>query len=105
MFSAPKSCAAAIPDISELGIFGLRIEDNATHAGIWIKPNGSVWVTSSAAGDFENALMVKADGTSLVDLGGQRISATDASQQIQYMNQFEDRTLQIDVEGFKMNIR
>lgn len=97
-----NSCAAGMPAISTLGIFGLYSSETTTNdAGVWIRPTGSTWSTNQANGVFGHANNVPA-------IGGQRQCMTNGSQQIDYQNDNNvtaDAATRIDVEGYVLNIR
>lgn len=96
-WSAATSCAAGMPSHSELGIFGLEASDNDNTCQLIIRPNGSTWNTAVA-----NSIYLDATGTgdSSNVMGGQRLCATDGSQQIQYYNLTGDASTTVSVEGF-----
>lgn len=100
-WSAAQDCSDCIPAISTMGIFGLKAqEDDAATAAIWIRPNGTTWVT-----DAENGTYIDTSGGTAPVIGMQRQCMTDSSQQIQYFNNTGDSGTSIDIEGFILNIR
>ena len=102
-WSSAEDCSAAIPSTSTMGIFGLKSKDSGTTTcGVWIKPNGSTWI--STFDETTAASGVVAIATD--DIGsGQRLCATDGSQQIQYANMTGDSATVISVEGYISNLR
>jgi len=96
VWSGVTSCSAAMPAISNLGVFGVYVTHAGSACGVWIRPNGSTWS------------LVDSDGNSVFGyayVAGQRISATDNSQNIQYANHAGDTATTISLEGFYYNIR
>ena len=100
-WSGALSCL--IPAISNMGMFGMMLGDNDTSdSWMFIRPNGSTWST-----DDENGIGQSSTAGGAHDIGGQRLCATDSSQQIQLYNKdtgASDST-SVDVEGYFLNIR
>ena len=91
-----------MPEISTMGIFGGSATDNTTTTfGLWIRPNGSFFVTNPA-----NAIAYGETGqaSGSTDASQSHI-ATDSLQQIQYQNDVGDSATRIDVHGHILNIR
>lgn len=103
-WSAAIDCSDGIPAFSIMGIFGLKFEENDSSAtSMFIRPNGSTWVT-----EIENGIGQAATQGGAHDLSGQRQCATDISQQIQLYNRDDGGTTDatvVDVEGFLINSR
>ncbi len=96
-----SATAVIMPSTSSMGIFGLLTQEGSgTTAGLWIRPNGSTWATENSNGVF---MQISASGN--VYIGGQRVCATDGSQQIQYQNESGDDNIRVDVEGYISNLR
>lgn len=75
--------ACRMPSTSQLGVFGLGLLDGgglATGHVIFIRPNGSTWNTT-----WTNGISGYVNKAS-IGHSGQRVCATDSSQQIQYQN-------------------
>ncbi len=100
-WSGAVSCAAGIPEISKVGIFGLVADDNSANGTAYtaIRPNGSGW--PSPATDRENAVQVS--NLTSGSVTGQRECFTDSSQQIQHFEENASDSVVIDVEGFVIN--
>jgi len=100
-WSSALSCAAAMPAISRLGIFGLRAEGDSgnDNALVSIRPNGSTWGTG-----LENGIYVRTAGTTN-KVAGQRMCMTDATQQIQYYNYSDVDATAISVEGYMIDLQ
>lgn len=100
-WSGETSCAAAMPAISTMGIFGLYTFDGADSViGLWIRPSGSTWSV-----DEENGIYETEPASGDYGMSSQRWCATDNSQQIQYYQHANDDNVEIDIEGFMVNIR
>lgn len=99
VWSAATSCASAMPSNSLVAIFGLySTQVGGSVSGVWIRPNGS-----SLAADVENGIYIETPGGGNPAIGGQRISMTDSSNQINYFNDVGDSSTSIDIEGFYLN--
>jgi hypothetical protein len=93
VWSSAVDCSDGIPPTSELGIFGMYARDDDAARGVWIRPNGTTWATGE-----ENGIYAASATPNYI--AGQRICATDSSQQIQNYNDVNDDGTGIDVEGY-----
>jgi len=103
VWSSPLSCAAAIPQVSTMGVFGLYAYGAGEGAAIYIKPNGSNWHAS-----LENGIYAFAYPNDWAGVAGQRWCVTDSSQQIQHYHYSVSAggdQITIDVEGYIVDIR
>ncbi len=99
---AAGDCATLIPALSDMGVFGLYVNHSGTQtrAGIWIRPNGTTW---EGITHYANGLWIGAGN----GIGGQRRCMLEAgTQKINYIvDTGDDAIIEIDVEGYVMNIR
>ena len=99
-WSSALPCIKGMPATSACGIFGLYYDQTTSQVGIMIRPNSSTWKSNIQSEDATCAYFVSSDS----QIAGQRISATDSSQQIQYYT-YGAGTTAISVEGYYLNIR
>ncbi len=88
-------CSGAMPSISTLGIFGLTLTKTNENGAISIKAKGQTWDTG-----LENTLALYTVGHTGGNVSGQRICATDSSQDITVTDVVAVASRAIDVEGF-----
>lgn len=101
-WSSATSCTSAMPNVSKLGIFGMKqAYQNGSDAAVLLRPNGSTWATGAENGIGGNTNSVEENMSS-----GQRISLTDSNQQIQYYNAGTNLAgFVLDQEGYYLDIR
>lgn len=105
-WTAAIDCSAAIPEISSYGFFGLFSNDTSGNdAGISIRPNGGTWLDLSSDAGLASGIWTQIGGASAAEISGQRLCATDGSQQINSINKVADDNIVINVEGYLLNIR
>jgi len=101
VWSGATSCAAAMPSTSILAIFGVSEWSQVGSGGVIIRPNGS-----TMSEDYANGAVITVSGVGSNGIGGELISATDTSQQINYYTLTASGgapTYEIAVKGYIIN--